>query len=297
MRRAALLLALVAACGKSESSTKHEQVESAPVVKPEPPPAPEPATPKSTGPYSLAITPKTELAAGKPLQLELELRDGAGQRVRALDVVHEKLVHLIVVSNDLGFFTHEHPTRRDDGLLDQTLTLPSAGGYTVYADFTPTGGKNAVVSAELAIPGKAPPAVKLAPVKLPAEAKQGAFTVALRTEKPLAAGGDTLLDFEIRDANGVVTDLRDYLGAKGHCVILSADRAAYLHSHPMGTPDGKVRFHTIVPKPGTYKLWAEFRPRGEPLRVSFTLDVPGGTPGAAAGAAHHDHGDHEHSHK
>lgn len=286
MKRQIVLLVFAAACGRSGSSSED---------KPTPVTAAEPKIKPSTGPYAMTITPHSELRANAPISLVLELRDGAGARVRDLDIVHDKLLHLIVVSKDLGFFAHEHPAHRADGLLDHALTLPHAGDYTVFADFTPTGAKNAVVSAQLAIAGAAPPEVALQAAPLPAEATQGAFSVALRTENPIAAGGDALLDFTIRDANGAVGDLRDYLGAKGHCVILSADRASYLHSHPMGATEGTVRFHTVFPKPGIYKLWAEFRPRGEPLRVSYTLEVPISDLATKQAPVHDDH--HGHAHK
>ena len=58
--------------------------------------------------------------------------------------------------------------------------------------------------------------------------------------------------------------------------------------------DGRVDFHTIFPAPGTYRVWAEFRPRGEVLLINVDVTV------AAAGAATpdapaaHDHGPHAH---
>ena len=240
-------------------------------------------------PYSVIVTPAVAFVSNAPTKLQLELRDPDGKRVTQLDVAHEKLLHLIVVSADLAFFTHEHPTRRDDGLLDHTLTLPHAGDYTVFADFT-TGGKNAVASTQITVAGTPPPAEALAPIALPAKVQSGAFTVELRPNVVLVAGQNTLLDFDITDAAGPVTDLRDYLGAKGHGVIISADRAQYLHSHPMAGATGSiVRFHTVFPSAGVYKVWGEFRPRGDAVRVSFTVTV-------APGEGHASPMDMDHAH-
>jgi hypothetical protein len=248
-------------------------------------------------PYALAITSTVTPAPGTPTPVLLELRDARGTRVSELEVVHEKLLHMIVVSSDLGVFVHEHPTRRPDGVLEHALVLPRAGDYTVFADFTPRGGKNTVTSAPFVVPGTAPAPVALTPVTLPAGATQGAFAVELTTDAPIAPGTDTMLSFAIRDANGPVADLRPYLGALGHAVIISEDRSQFLHSHPMAGADGStVRFHTRFPAPGTYKVWGEFRPRGEPLRVSFTLAVPvaASTAAPAPPAPAHPHGGHAH---
>lgn len=241
-------------------------------------------------PYSLTITPAATPVAGQPIQLTLELKDPDGKRVTDLQVVHEKLLHLIVVSSDLSFFTHEHPTHRADGTLELALTLPHPGNYTVYADFAPNGGTGVVASTTLSIAGAAPAPVAPAPVALPGSVSEGDFTVDLRTDAPLSASGATMLDFTIRDGSGPITDLRPYLGAKGHCVIVSADRKRYLHSHPMDGGDATtVRFHTVFPDAGTYKIWVEFRPRGEPLRVSFTVNVPAGDGAAPMSMTDHDH--------
>lgn len=261
MRRFVPAVLLVAACsgGEDRAPVRHEQ----PTVKP----------------FTMTITPAATPVAGTPIALTLELRDPGGKRVTGLEVMHEKLLHLIVVSADLSFFTHEHPEHHADGLLTHSLTLPSPGEYTAFADFTPSGGKPTVVSAPITIGGPAPAAVGLVPVALPATAHDGGFSVELRADRPLVGSGEAMLAFTVRDANGPVTDLQNYLGAKGHCVIISADRTRYLHSHPMGGDGSTVQFHTTFPAAGTYKIWIELRPRGEPLRVSFTVDVP---PGDAA---------------
>lgn len=273
MNRTIPLLFMLAACGRSSDQPTHHHDKDGAVR-----------------PYSLTITPGATPVAGQPIQLAMELKDPDGKRVTDLQVMHEKLLHMIVVSSDLSFFTHEHPTQRADGTLEHVLTLPHPGEYTVYADFTPKGGAGAVASTTLSIAGAAPAPVALAPVVLPASVSDGGFTVDLRTDAPLSTSGATMLDFTIRDGSGPITDLRPYLGAKGHCVIVSADRKRYLHSHPMDGGDAAtVGFHTVFPDPGTYKIWVEFRPRGEPLRVSFTVDVPAGSGGAAMSMTDDDH--------
>jgi hypothetical protein len=115
------------------------------------------------------------------------------------------------------------------------------------------------------------------------------------------AGRGVLLHFQVRDAAGrPVTDLEPYLGAMGHCVILAADPAIYLHTHPLhagsaarssatrsararrdsapGTPPpSSVVFHTIFLRAGLYKLWGQFQHRGKIVMAPFVLDVAAST--------------------
>jgi hypothetical protein len=78
-----------------------------------------------------------------------------------------------------------------------------------------------------------------------------------------------------------ITDLQPYLGAMGHCVIVSEDGQTYLHSHPEQlfnpTPDTHggpaVMFHTIFPHPGLYKIWGQFQRNGKVLVSSFVVNV------------------------
>jgi hypothetical protein len=264
-RIAPLLWIVLAACGRGEEASMQD--------------------------FTLTVTPAGTPAAGAPIALTLEVRDPDGRRVTDLEITHEKLLHLIVVSADLSFFTHEHPMRQPDGRLAVELTLPRPGEYRAFADLKPKGGEPVVVSAPLVVPGPPAPAVALSPVALPAVARDGGYELELRPDAPLTAGRDAMLSFAIRDASGPVTDLRPYLGARGHCVIISADRAHYLHSHPLDGDGATVAFHTAFPTAGRYKIWVELRPRGEPLRVAFTVDVAAASataPSAASGAHHHE---------
>jgi hypothetical protein len=90
--------------------------------------------------------------------------------------------------------------------------------------------------------------------------------------RTLYAGLETTLMFRLSDAQGKpLTDLAPYIGAMGHCVVISEDTATYLHSHPQQlmtpAPDERggpvVAFHTVFPKPGVYRVWGQFRRPGK----------------------------------
>lgn len=90
-------------------------------------------------------------------------------------------------------------------------------------------------------------------------------------------------------------ELRPYLGALGHCAIISADTTEFLHSHPQeeeeqGEKADVVTFHTVSPNPGKYKVWGQFDVAGDMLIADFVLDVAeAGTEAAAPVDPHANH--------
>ena len=101
------------------------------------------------------------------------------------------------------------------------------------------------------------------------------------TPRTLTANTHAQLLFRLSDGGKPVGDLQPYIGAMGHCVIISEDTGTYLHCHPeqlfppkgdnLGGPD--VAFHTRFPKPGRYKVWGQFK-RGDKVVVAdFVVDV------------------------
>ena len=268
------------------------------------------------------------LPVGKPATWTLKIADAAtGQPVSKFDVVHDKLMHLIVVKNDLSWFNHIHPTHKGNGTFEVSALLPQEGSYKLYADYTPTGQKQEVSQREFATGGAAPAPSNavLTPDKMQGpwlvkkvaahpegdpDKKGGAvYEVAMMPmPMPIKAGQDIMLHFQVRDAKGKpIKDLQPYLGAMGHCVILSQDTTKYLHSHPMaegakhdmskmgsmdmskmkpeappkkGGPD--VMFHTNFAQAGLYRAWGQFMHRGQIISVPFTVNVAEGAPSASA---------------
>ncbi len=105
------------------------------------------------------------------------------------------------------------------------------------------------------------------------------------------AGLHTTLLFRLSDISfgkrELVTNLLPYLGAAGHCVIVSEDTGVYVHCHPQemlapvnGEKFGpEVAFHAVFPKPGRYRVWGQFKMPGKagaPDRMviaDFTVNV------------------------
>ena len=68
------------------------------------------------------------------------------------NIVHEKIMHFIVIRKDLANFQHVHPDFNSSTgeFTLSNLTLPSDGEYRLFADFTPTASQmNAIPRMEM----------------------------------------------------------------------------------------------------------------------------------------------------
>ena len=79
-----------------------------------------------------------------------------------------------------------------------------------------------------------------------------------------------MLFFNVEPAHG----LEPYLGAWGHLLVASADLIDMIHTHPFLASGGAaMQFNVTFPRPGLYRLWAQFQRNGEVNTAVFTVDV------------------------
>ncbi|MFI6439310.1 hypothetical protein [Streptomyces sp. NPDC050759] len=251
--------------------------------------------------YTLDLrTPR--LAAGRTADLRFAIRGEDGRAVTAFRREHDKELHLIVASRDLNTYRHLHPTRAADGTWSIPVSLPRAGGYRVFADFTPEkkGAENLTLGADLAVSGT------YAPRNLPAPdntATTEGYEVKLGGA--LRPGAARELTLTVSRNGRPVTDLQPYLGAYGHLVALRSGDLAYLHVHPGGEPgDGstepgpEISFTATAPSSGTYRLFLDFKHEDKVHTAAFTVRAGGAVTGEAEGASeeapHESSGEHGH---
>jgi hypothetical protein len=246
---------------------------------------------------------------GEKTRLLFEMSDGA-TKLTSFDVVHEKKLHLLMVTPDLAWFAHEHPDIQSDGTFALDFTFPHAGAFRLFTDFKATDRTAAVVPVDIIVDGAVAPPQPLVASDLAKPKGVGAYSVRLTTPPPAAGSSGGALKFLVVKDGKPVKDLEPYLGALGHLVIINEDGKTFLHAHPedhaaphddTGKPPhahpstGEVAFHTSFPKPGLYKAWAQFLHKGQNIVADFVFDVKPGAAGAAATPdAHGSHGAHQH---
>lgn len=203
--------------------------------------------------------------AGRPASYEFSILDEDGDTVTEFDEEHTKRMHLIVVRRDFTGFVHDHPTMTADGTWSTTLDIDDGGAYRVFADFVVDGDKH-TLGTDLFVPGDFEP-VEL-PEPAPAAVLGEGYEVELDGE--IVAGEESELEFTIRRHGEVVTDIPDYLGAKGHLVALRDGDLAYLHVH---ADEDELHFETDFPSAGAYRLFLQFEHAGEIRTAPFTVDA------------------------
>lgn len=229
-----------------------------------------PATIEPNKEVALAFTPKK--------------KDADGEQV-ALDIQHEKKIHLILVSDDLSWFDHIHPEYNSDGSYIVKTKFPAPGTYKAFADYKPTGGGAVVDKIDIKVTGSAPAAKKFEGDKL--QGTSGNYSFALQPAGGKLVTGTPLHIQGIVSKDGKPVDagtLDNYLGAKAHFVLISLNEKEFLHVHPE-VADGKFDLHTTIDKPGVYRGWVQFNADNKIHTIDFTWNVAPGTAADAKGAS------------
>ncbi|HKC64403.1 MAG TPA: hypothetical protein VKB86_12245, partial [Pyrinomonadaceae bacterium] len=109
----------------------------------------------NTGFHAELRTEPSRVKADEPVKLSFLVKNGKGATVRFLQFVHEKPMHLLVVSEDLAEFYHIHPEMQVDDSYGVEHIFPHGGRYRLYADYTPPGSATIVEQFELNVDGPA----------------------------------------------------------------------------------------------------------------------------------------------
>lgn len=202
-------------------------------------------------------------------KLEFSIRDPWNSRpVTNFQVVHERLFHMFVVSQDLQFFIHDHPVLGPGGTFHFDTAFPQPGLYRVIGEFYPDGAMPQMIAKTVIVPGAAPAPVKLDRDYSTKTTENMQVELATTPPQPIA-GMKTLMFFRVKPGDG----LEQYLGAWGHMLAASDDLIDLMHSHPFLADGGpQIQFNMIFPRAQTYRIWVQFQRKGVVNTARF--DVP-----------------------
>jgi hypothetical protein len=220
------------------------------------------AAPAATGGLRL-VTGATTFAPGRPARLSFRVVGPGGATLHAFDTEQARRMHLVVVRRDLRRFQHLHPVQAADGSWSTPITLPDAGVYHAFADFT-TDGARRTLGTDLFAAGD------FEPLPLP-QPSPTAATDGYRVTLTEPRAGE--LRFAVSQDGQPIADLQPYLGARGHLVMLRAGDLAYEHVHPLTT--AALAFETGAAQPGLYRLFLQFRHKGIVHTAAFSHAVAG----------------------
>jgi hypothetical protein len=209
------------------------------------------------------------LRPGQTATLTFRVKDPAtNQTIKRFEIVHEKLMHLFLVSENLEFFAHQHPVLQDDGSFRLSVALPYGGMYRMLADFYPSGSVPQLAIDTLFVSGTSEP-VSIEPSLVPSKAKNLTASLRMDPEQPLA-GLETKLFYTLDPIEG----LEPYLGVWAHMLVASEDLIDLLHVHPfLKDKSSTIQFNVIFPRAGLYRIWTQFQRKGVVDTTVFTVPV------------------------
>jgi len=218
----------------------------------------------------LALTPRA-VKPNQTEQLKFSVHDPWKDRpVKDFQIVHEKLFHMFVVSQDLQFFVHDHPVFQPaDGDFVYNLAFPKPGMYRVLGDFYPDGATPQLIAKTVLVQGTPPAQVPL-PRDYSAKQMEN-MQVEMTTDPPQPiAAQKTQIYFRLSPADG----LEKYIGAWAHMLAASDDLIDMIHTHPFIADGGpQIQFSLDFPRARTYRVWVQFQRNGVVNTAHFDIPV------------------------
>jgi putative copper resistance protein D len=245
-------------------------------------------------PFVRLETNPDHITVGTPVSMTVHLEDRQGKPVEGLTIHHERILHAIIIGQDLSVFAHIHP--EDLGPITDEIvstatfplhfTFPKAGVYLIGLDFA-LADEHYSKSASLSVAGQ--PMMRAPVVNTSREKDFEEYHVSLMTSsKSIEAGPETLLRFLITRNGRPVTDLRSFLGAPMHLAVVRTDLTQFIHAH--GVTPGESHAcveHTrpsevygpeidaliVFPMKGLYKIFCQVERQDKVLLFDFMVRV------------------------
>ncbi len=254
-------------------------------------------------PHAALTTEPATLVPGVPALLTFRITDDAGKPVTDLTFEHDRILHAVIVSQDLQTFAHAHvedtgpvtPGMLTAATFPVRYTFPGPGRYLIALDYTV---RSQTLAQQFFVTVGTPP-----PADIPEETglvqTGDGMTVELTPPRRLASGTVQKLVYRFTNADGTpVTDLQPYLAAPMHMSVVKTDLQAFLHVHaelPQNLWDSiftprdpnakhihqflpdqfgpELAAYVLFPTPGQYEIFGEVRRNGKTVLTRFRLSV------------------------
>jgi len=228
--------------------------------------------------------------------LRFSLRDREGKTLSGITVSHERIVHVIVVSEDFTVFAHLHPEDFNavtpemiqDAQFSVNYSFPTAGRYLIALD---SAVHDLHFSKQLFIDVTGEPNMGELKTDFSQKKTFGAYAVTISTPEHIVADQLITLKYLIEKNGLLVSDLEPYLAAPMHLAIIAADFSNFIHAHgeipgsSSAHPEGHIHgtalkgFGPVIeanvtfPAKGIYQIFSEIKHQGKVIVTSFMVKV------------------------
>lgn len=221
----------------------------------------------------------------KPAELHrvtYKIKNDKDEILKNFEIVHEKIMHLIIVRKDLQYFQHMHAEYDSaTGEFTADITFPTDGPYVLYADFTPAKFEDnpqamPVTATSVLVVGdvkKYRAAQVVVTANNTVKAKEYEITYKLPPVGQRSVENDLTYALEVKRNGNVISNFEPYLGAMGHSVVINAATLQYIHTHAGSHGNEGVSFTAHIPEPGIYKSFTEFQHEGKVVMVEYAFEM------------------------
>ena len=180
-----------------------------------------------------------------------------------LEVVHDKIMHVILVRDDLKYFDHIHPHPTSPGIFSIPYEFHAPGRYRIWTDFTIDDMQH-IVDFDLNVSGETEPE----------QDRLFGINVTMNAPKNLQANKTVKINFVVSGNNDAVLITEKSLTANAHMIVIDESLEEFGHTHDEKFDnDNILSFEYKFLKAGPHKLWAQFSVNGTDRTAGFMVDV------------------------
>lgn len=233
--------------------------------------------------YTLALQP-VHAVPKTPTPIAFTITNNKTHKiVTDFQLTHEEKLHLLLVSQDMQWFEHQHPVLGPDGVFRIKWSFPRAGRYYLFTDFTPVDGDNQIKRMTLDVGNgpfpTGPPTLQPEQPRMRQGWGQDSLSFAPRVagdvkvsinvlHDTFVVGTQNLLVYHFRDAvsGKPCTDMQPFIGVMGHMIAMREDGTSVVHVHVL---------HGVAP--GSYAAtMLEVMQAADPIKVTAAQDTLNG---------------------
>ncbi len=237
--------------------------------------------------WSMKVLPVTTAAPKQPCTINIQVKNESAST--SADPKNQKIdsdtAHILIVSKDVDEFQNLRPIIEGGGRIQAVATFQHPGKYMLCFQFTTLTNKNhsLVQPLEIGAASTSDSIAKPAPstdAEKPKEVDGYKFRV---YDYPTQAGQIAMPTFRItkdsRPESAIQPIDPHNLKDAGYAVVIKSDGQSFIRTGSVNQPSANklfqtpVMFHTIVPEPGLYKMWAQFKINDKVETVDFCFKV------------------------
>ncbi len=205
-------------------------------------------------------------SVGNQTELKFIIKDSmTGESVSDLEIMHEKIMHVVLVRKDLKYFDHIHPIQIQEGVFSVPYSFYAPGEYRIWIDFTVDGMQH-IVDFDTTVSGTSETAQP---------DRVGNLNIEMKLSEKIEMGKSIKLDFIITDSsNKPVLITEEFLAANAHMIVVDESLDEFGHAHDENfDKDNVISFGYSFKTSSLHKLWIQFSVNGKTIIKEFEVKV------------------------